>query len=56
MKICILESHKNGNHDIYICATKNIVLGPLKVSYINNGKHCIAGCKEARKLYEMSKN
>ena len=51
----ILESHKNGKHDIYICATENIVLGPLKVSYTNNGKHSVAGYSEARKFFEMAK-
>ena len=51
----ILESHKNGKHDIYICAMENIVLGLLKVFYINNGKHCVAGYNEARKLFEITK-
>ena len=52
----ILESHKNGKHDIYICALENIVRGSLKVSYINNGKHRVAGYNEARKLFEITKN
>ena len=51
----ILESHKNGKHGIYICPTENIVLGLLKVSYINNGKHLVAGYNEARQLFEITK-
>ena len=51
----ILESHKNGKHGIHICAKESIVLGPLKVYYINNRKHRVVGFNKARKLFEIAK-
>lgn len=46
MKICILESHKNEKHDIYICVTKNIVLGPLIVLQVATKQERYMKCQK----------
>ena len=51
----ILESHIYGKRNIQICVKEDIILGPMKLSYINNGKHRVAGYNKTRKLFAIIK-